>query len=82
MFYIEEFLNHLLENRYSFKTVKHYADLLQHFKNYIIQCVVSDVKNISQNESAAFLNSIKKKNISDREYYLRTRRLIKYFQYL
>lgn len=44
--------------------------------------MVSDVKNISQNESAAFLNFIKKKNISDREYSLRTRKLIKYFQYL
>ncbi len=82
MFYIEEFLNYLKENRYSVKTIKHYSDLLQHFKNFILRYGIFDVKNISQIESHEFLNLLKKRNISDREYYLRSRRLIKYFQYL
>jgi len=82
MFFIEEYLHHLQESRYSFKTIKHYENLLSHFKDYLLQQGISDIKVISQNEPNHFLNFINKRNISGREYYIRVRRLISYFQYL
>jgi len=79
---IDEFLNHLKEKRYSPKTIKQYEYLLHQYKNYLINSGITNVKEISEKLSTGFLNEAKSKNISDREYYLRTVRLKKYFQYL
>ena len=55
MFYINEFLNHLKEKRYSSKTIKDYSYLLHHFESYFKSQHKLEPKNISENELLEYL---------------------------
>jgi len=82
MFYIEEFLHHLQEMRYSPETINKYSSLLLQFRNHMLSLGFIDVKNISESEVLAYLEEVRKKKISEDEYALKVSKLKKYFQYL
>jgi len=82
MFYSKDFLNHLEKNRYIKKTIRNYAYLLHNFERYFDNHGITDVKNVSKNEILEYLNKIRNKKNSEKEYALKITRLRKYFQYL
>ena len=82
MFYIEEFLRHLKEMRYSPETVNKYSSVLYQFRNHMQSLGFFDVKNISEREVLAYLREVRKKKMSAAEYALKVSKLKKYFQYL
>jgi len=82
MFYIEEFLYHLKDMRYSPETIKKYSSLLYQFINQMQSLGFFDVKNISDSEVLAYLGEVRKRKTSDAEYALKVSKLKKYFQYL
>ena len=82
MFYIEEFLNHLQENRYSSKTIKDYSYLLHNFESYFQNNHMVEPKRISESEIFEYLNKIRNRKNSVKEYASKISRLKKYFQFL
>jgi len=80
--YIDDFICHLREMRYSLATIKKYSSFLHHFERYVQSIKIMDVKNISDNKVFAYLKEIKKRKLSETEYAIKVSRLKKYFQYM
>jgi len=79
VYYIDDFIRHLREMRYSQSTINKYSSFLHHFEKYFQSFGFLDVKNVSENELLLYLKEIKKKRISQVEYSLKASRLKKYF---
>ncbi len=48
MFYVNEFLNHLKNCRYSSKTIREYGYVLKHLEGYFHHDGIEDVRRISE----------------------------------
>jgi integrase/recombinase XerD len=82
MFYIPEFLDSLNGLRYSPKTIKEYGYLLRHFQQYCQDSGVHDSTAISEDYVHGYLRSLGNRQIGDKSYYIRVKRIAKYFRYL
>ena len=82
MFFTDEFLTRLKEERYSLKTIKDYSYFLNELKNYFQSSGIREIKNVATKEIYGFLKEIRSRKSTDREYYLKLTRLRKYFCYL
>ncbi|MBA7544561.1 Tyrosine recombinase XerD [subsurface metagenome] len=82
MFFIEEFLTHLQETRYSRETIREYRYLLQKLKDYIGSCGITEAGAVSEKEITGFLEALGRRNGTGRSHYLRLIRLRKYFSFL
>ena len=53
MFYEEEFLESLRDQRYSQKTIGAYRSLINHLKEYLEKCGIAEIKSATFKEVAA-----------------------------
>jgi integrase/recombinase XerD len=79
MFYVNEFLNHLKDCRYSSKTIREYGYLLEHLKIYFEHGGVDDVTGISESRMHTYLEG---QDHTGKHAYIRAIRLGKYFEFL
>ena len=82
MFYVNEFLSHLKNCRYSPKTIREYGYVLRHLKNYFEHGGIDDVTGISESRLHAYLEELEHRQQTGKHAYIRVRRLGKYFQFL
>ena len=82
MFYINEFLNHLKNCRYSRKTIREYGYVLEHLKTYFEHGGVDAVTGISENRMHTYLEELVHRHHTGKHAYIRAIRLGKYFQFL
>jgi len=82
MFYISEFLDSLKGCRYSPKTIREYGYLLRHFQQFCLSVGVQDSTAISEQHVHGYLRSLRNRQIGGKSYYVRVKRLAKYFRYL
>ncbi len=82
MFYIEEFINHLKMNQYSYSTLKAYRKDLGHFEIYLACNSIKDASNISKATVLDYLKTLNGKEHPTKAYCNQITRIIKYFRYL
>ena len=82
MFYINEFLNHLKNCRYSRKTIREYGYVLKHLEEYFEHGGMNDVTGISESRMREYLGNLEARQQSGKHAYITVKRLGKYFQYL
>ena len=82
MFYVNEFLDHLKNCRYSRKTIREYSYVLQHLKDHFEHSGVDDVTGITESRMHEYLESFEHRHHSGKYIYIRVKRLGKYFQFL
>ena len=82
MFYVNEFLNHLKNCRYSPKTIREYDYLLEHLKHWFEHCGVDDVTRISESRMRTYLEALEHRLHTGKHAYISVKRLGKYFQFL
>ena len=81
MFYINEFLDHLSANRFSPKTMRDYAYLLNHFIRYLKKQNVAGIHQVSDNRIMDYIRLLEEKG-ANKTFYIKIKRLIKYFNFL
>jgi len=82
MFYIEEFINHLKINHYSYSTLKAYRKDLGHFEAYLSCNGIKDATNISKTTVLDYLKTLNGKAHPTKAYCNQITRIIKYLHYL
>ncbi len=82
MFYIEEFINHLKMNHYSYSTLKAYRKDLGDFEAYLACNDIKDAMNISKATVLDYLKTLNGKAHPTKAYCNQITRIIKYFRYL
>jgi len=82
MFYIHEFLDSLTVCRFSPKTIREYGYLLRHFQQFCQSVDVQDSTAISEQHVNGYLRSLNARAIDGKSYYVRVKRLAKYFRFL
>ena len=82
MFYVNEFLNHLKNCRYSSKTIREYGYVLKHLEGHFEHDGIDDVRRISESAMREYLRKLEARQQSGTYAYIRVKRLCKYFQYL
>jgi integrase/recombinase XerD len=82
MFYIPEFLDSLTVCRYSPKTIREYGYLLRHFQQFCLSVGVQDSTAISEQHVQGYLRSLNARAMNGKSYYIRVKRLAKYFRFL
>ncbi|MBW8003437.1 MAG: tyrosine-type recombinase/integrase [Planctomycetes bacterium] len=82
MFYIEEFINHLKMNQYSYSTLQAYRKDLVNFKAYLACNGIEDALNISKPTVLDYLKTLKGKTHPTKAYCNQITRIIKYLHYL
>ncbi len=82
MFYIEEFINNLKMNQYSYSTLKAYRKDLGHFEAHLACCGIKDAMNISKATVLDYLKMLNGKAHPTKAYCNQITRIIKYFRYL
>ena len=82
MFYIPEFLDFLKWCRYSPKTIKEYGYLLRHFQQFFQDSGIKDSTAISEDHVQGYFRSLRNRQIGGKSYYVRVKRLAKYFRFL
>jgi len=82
MFYIEEFINHLKINHYSYSTLKAYRKDLGDFEAYLACNDIKDAINVSKATVLDYLKMLNGKAHPTKAYCNQITRIIKYFRYL
>jgi len=82
VFYIHEFLDSLTVCRYSPKTIREYGYLLQHFQQFCQSVDVQDSTAITKDHIHGYLRTLGDRQIGGKSYYVRVKRLAKYFRFL
>ncbi len=82
MFYIEEFINHLKMNHYSYSTLKAYQKDLGDFEAHLACNGIEDAINISKATVLNYLKTLNGKAHPTKAYCNQITRIIKYFRYL
>ncbi len=82
MFYIEDFINHLKMNYYSYSTLKAYRKDLGQFEEHLNCCGIKDAVNISKATILDYLKTLNGKEHPTKAYFNQITRIIKYFWYL
>ena len=82
MFYVNEFLNHLKNCRYSRKTIREYGYVLKHLQSCFEHDGIDDVRRVSESRMREYLMKLEARRLSGKYAYIRVKRLCKYFQYL
>ncbi|MBW8002984.1 MAG: tyrosine-type recombinase/integrase [Planctomycetes bacterium] len=82
MFYIEEFINHLKMNQYSYSTLQAYRKDLGHFEAYLAYNGIKDAMNISKATVMDYLKALNGKAHPTKAYCNQVTRIIKYLHYL
>ncbi len=82
MFYIEEFINHLKMNHYSYSTLKAYRKDLRHLEAHLNCRSIEDAVNISKATALDYLKTLNGKAHPTKAYCNQITRIIKYFRYL
>ena len=82
MFYVNEFLNHLKNCRYSPKTIREYGYVLKNLKSHFEHSGIDGVTGISEGRMHEYLEKLEHRPQSGKHAYIRVKRLSKYFQYL
>ena len=82
MFYIEEFINHLKMNQYSYSTLKAYRKDLGDFEAHLDYNSIEDAINISKHDVLDYLKTLNGKAHPTKAYCNQITRIIKYFRYL
>ncbi len=82
MFYIEEFINHLKINHYSYSTLKVYRKDLGHFEAHLACNGIEDAINIPKATVLDYLKTLNSKAHPTKAYCNQITRIIKYFRYL
>jgi len=82
MFYIPEFLDSLAVCRYSPKTIREYGYLLRHFQQFCQSVDVQDSTAIIEDHIHGYLRTLGDRQIGGKSYYVRVKRLARYFRYL
>ena len=81
-FYVNEFLNHLKNCRYSSKTIREYGYVLKHLKSHFERDDINEVTGISESRMHEYLGKLEARRQSGKHAYITVKRLGKYFQYL
>jgi integrase/recombinase XerD len=82
VFYIPEFLDSLKDFRYGLKTIKDYGYLLRHFQRFCQDSGIQNSTAITEDHVHGYLRSLGDRQIGGKSYYVRVKRLAKYFRYL
>ncbi len=82
MFYIEEFINHLKMNQYSYSTLKAYRNDLGNFEAHLNCNSIKDASDISKATVLDYLKMLNGKAHPTKAYCNQISRIIKYFRYL
>ena len=82
LFYIEEFINHLKMNHYSYSTLKAYRKDIGHFEAHLSCNGIEDAVNISKVAVLDYLKRLNGKTHPTKAYCNQITRIIKYFRYL
>ena len=82
MFYVDEFLEALRDQRYSQKTIGDYRSLINHLKEYLEKHGVAEIKSSSDRQIQAYAGRLEDKNPASKHAYIQILRLKKYFTFL
>jgi len=82
MFYVQTFLDHLVEIHYQPKTIRDYRYLLNRFESYCSQKQIADITAVTDGMIRDFLKSISNVDPKRKSAYIKICRLRKYLQFL
>ncbi len=82
MFYVDEFLEALRDQRYGQKTIGAYRSLINHLKEYLEKHGVADIKSASDRQIQEYAGRLEDKNPASKHAYIQILRLKTYFAFL
>ncbi len=82
MFYVDEFLESLRDQRYSKKTISAYRSLINHLKEYLEKHGVSEIKSASDRQIQKYAGRLEERNPAGKYAYVQILRLKRYFSFL
>lgn len=82
MFYVDEFLECLRDQRYSQKTIGAYRSLINHLKRYLGKHGVAEIKIASEQQIQKYAGGLEDKNPASKHAYIQILRLKTYFAFL
>jgi integrase/recombinase XerD len=82
MFYVQKFLDHLVEIHYQPKTIRDYRYLLNRLVSFCSQQEVTDITAVNEGMIRDFLKSVSNGNPNRKSVYIKICRLRKYFHFL
>ncbi len=82
MFYVDEFLEFLRDQRHSQKTIGAYRSLINHLKQYLEKHGVTDIKSASDRQIQEYAGRLEDKNPARKHAYVQILRLKRYFAFL
>jgi integrase/recombinase XerD len=82
MFYVQAFLDHLVEIHYQPKTIRDYQYLLNRLMSFCTQQQVADITAVTDDMIRDFLKSASTSDLNRKSTYIKICRLRKYFQFL
>ncbi len=82
MFYVDEFLESLRDQRYSQKTIGAYRSLINHLKEYLEKHGVAEIKSASEQQIQEYAGRLEDKNPACKHAYVQILRMKRYFAFL
>jgi integrase/recombinase XerD len=82
MFYVQKFLDHLVEIHYQPKTIRDYRYLLNRLVSFCSQQEVTDITAVTEGMIRDFLKSVSNGDPNHKSAYIKICRLRKYFRFL